>query len=113
MRAIVVGALGLVVACGGSRAPEPPPTGSGDVAACEAQRAHLEAIYRVDAEAREPERVEAAVADNVAMVLIECRSAPARVAPCVAGAADAAAVEARCLTPLDDEGSEGDQFRER
>jgi hypothetical protein len=85
--------------------------GGGSAADCVAVRAHVEDLYRRDATEREPKRVDEAVADNTAMVIAQCERAPARVSKCAAGAASADDLEARCLPPLDDEGSEGDRFR--
>jgi hypothetical protein len=43
------------------------------------------------------------------MVMTDCAKAPARVTPCIAAATTAAELEARCLAPIDDEGTEGDR----
>ena len=104
---IVIAALG----CGSSV----PPAGTGSATAagastpCDGARAKVEQLYRAEAQTREPKRVDEAVADNTAMVMHECASAPAKVAACIAGIGTVADLEARCLVALDDEGSEGDQ----
>jgi hypothetical protein len=77
---------------------------------CESVRAKADALYRDEAQHKEPKRVDEAVADNVAMVMRDCAADPAKVAPCVAAAASAAAVEKSCLAPLDAEGTEGDKL---
>jgi len=99
-----------VLACGCSgkpaaAAPASPATGNG----CAAARGKVEQLYRTEARVREPGRVDEAVADNTAMVMTDCAKAPARVTACIAAAGTAAELEARCLAPIDDEGSEGDQ----
>lgn len=90
-------------------------SGSGQVTppagGCEGARAKIEALYRAEAQAREPKRVEEAVADNTAMVMAECAKAPDRVSACIAQAATAKDLEASCMPQLDDEGSEGDALR--
>jgi len=86
--------------------------GDGDPAACDGLAPHVEQLYRAaaarDAQA---ELTEGEVADNVAMVLGDCKAAPARVAPCVRAAPSVAQLEASCLIPLDDEGREGQNVR--
>ena len=109
-------ALAAVVACACPSKPTQPPgggTGSGvpppipGGAACEGLRPKLERLYRAEAQVKEPKRVEDAVADNTTMVLNDCAKAPAKVIACVDAAATIAELEARCLRPFDDEGSEG------
>lgn len=78
---------------------------------CGALRGRIEALYRADAEGKEPRRVAEAVADNTAMVLAECAQGPARMIPCVRAVASAAELERRCLAPLDDEGTEAEALR--
>lgn len=73
-------------------------TGTGTAAGCEEARPNVERIYGGNA-------------DDVAMVMKDCAQDPARVAPCAAAAKDATELEARCLLPLDEEGSEGDRFK--
>jgi hypothetical protein len=82
------------------------PTGSLP-AACQAQRGKVEQLYRAEAQVKEPSRVDEAMADNTAMVMNDCAKQPDKVAPCVAKATSVAEIEAQCLVPLDDEGTEG------
>jgi hypothetical protein len=56
---------------------------------------------------------EVEVADNVAMVLKECRAAPGKVGPCLGKATAVAQLESQCLPVLDDEGREGQVFLSR
>ncbi len=77
-------------------------------ASCAAVRDKVAGLYRVEAQVREPKRVEAAVADNTAMVMRDCARSPATVAPCIDAAPTVAALEKTCLVPLDPEGTEGD-----
>jgi hypothetical protein len=74
--------------------------------ACEATRAHVAELYRAEAAAKEPGRVDEAAADNVAMALADCAKDPAR-ASCLAAATSVADLEKGCLAPLDNEGTEG------
>lgn len=83
-------------------------TATGDPAACAALAPHVEALYRAAAE-RTP-MTDGEVADNVAMVLGECKDAPDRVVACVTTATAVAQLESQCLTPLDDQGTEGERF---
>jgi hypothetical protein len=83
---------------------------SGPRTACEAIRGRVEQLYRAEAQAREPARIEDAVADNTAMVMADCAQAPDKVAACLAGASTVTELEARCLAPIDDEGTEGDKL---
>ena len=76
-------------------------TGGGDPARCDAIRGHVEELYAGTDTA----------ADDVAMVMKDCAADPARVADCAGKARTSADLEARCLIPLDDEGSEGDRFK--
>lgn len=75
------------------------------VAACEAVRAKVEALYRAEATEREPKRVDEATADNTAMVMRDCALAPATRPACLAKASTIAELEQTCLAPLDDEGA--------
>jgi len=104
-----------VLGCGTSKPPAGTSAGSatgssagGTGTACDAARAKVEQLYRAEAQAREPKRVDEAVADNTTMVMNDCVRAPAKVAACIAGVASVADLETRCLVALDDEGSEGD-----
>lgn len=81
------------------------------VGGCDGVKAKVEAMYRTEAQAREPKRVEEAVADNTAMVMAECAKDPGKVSACLAGAATVKDLEATCLPQLDDEGSEGDTLK--
>lgn len=96
-------------ACSGKREPTVG-TGTGtaqSTAPCEGIRGKVEQLYRVEAQAKEPKRVEEAVADNTTMVMNDCAKAPDKVAACVRGATTIADLEQQCLVQLDDEGSEG------
>jgi hypothetical protein len=90
---------------GSGAAPGARPTGT----ACDAARAKVEQLYRASAAGKEPARADELVADNTAMVMNDCVTAPDKLAACIAAATSAADLEARCLIPIDDEGSEGDQ----
>ncbi|MBK9032016.1 MAG: hypothetical protein IPL61_11930 [Myxococcales bacterium] len=110
-----------VVACGckGGSATKPgpgtgtgtgTPTGTGgDPAACDGIAAHVTELYQAAAE--RTKMTEAEVADNVAMVLAECKTSADRVVACVTKATAVTQLESSCLAPLDDEGSEGERFR--
>lgn len=101
--------LTTAAACG--CATKPSTTGGGSATSgCESVRAKLVTLYTADAKAAEPTRVEARVADNVAMAMNECARAPATFLPCVGAARQVADLEATCMPQLDDEGSEGDVF---
>jgi hypothetical protein len=91
--------------------PAPPSGPGGDVpmtATCDGIRGKVEALYRAEAQQREPKRVDEAVADNTTMVLNDCAKQPAKVAPCIAKAETVAEIEKTCLIPLDEEGTEGE-----
>jgi len=101
-------------ACACPSKPGPTGTGTGTnqptgplPAACQAQRGKVEQLYRAEAQAKEPSRVEEAVADNTAMVMNDCAKQPDKIAACVGKASSIAEIEAQCLAPLDDEGTEG------
>jgi len=79
-----------------------------DPSSCAGVRAKVEALYRAEAQQKEPKRIDDAVADNTAMVMADCAKAPAKIAPCIAGATSVAELEKACLVPVDEEGSEGD-----
>jgi hypothetical protein len=81
----------------------------GDPATCETIAAHVEDLYRASAE--RTQMTDGEVADNVAMVLRDCKAAPDRVVACVTKATAVAQLESQCLAPLDDQGSEGEQFK--
>jgi len=80
-------------------------------AACQAQRGKVEQLYRAEAQAKEPSRVDEAVADNTAMVMSDCVKQPDQVAACVGKASSVAEIEKQCLAQLDDEGTEGEAMR--
>ena len=111
--AVAVAAL-LACGCsakGGTPVGGTPVGGSNDGSAarlCDGVRAKVERLYRAEAEAKEPKRVDEAVADNTTMVMNDCAKAPAKVAACVNEASSVAALEQKCLAPLDDEGTEGE-----
>ena len=108
-------ALVLVVACAcpskKTEAPPPPtsaPEATKPINTCDDARPKLEALYRAEAQQKEPKRVEEAVADNTAMVLKDCKQAPEKAVPCLAAATSIEDVEKKCMIQLDDEGTEGD-----
>jgi hypothetical protein len=84
---------------------------SGEARTCEGIRPKVERLYRAEAEAKEPKRVDEAVADNTKMVMNDCAKAPAKVAACVNGVSSVPDLEKKCLVPLDDEGTEGEALR--
>ena len=105
-------AVALFIGACGSRTPPAAPQGSakGSGAAsgpCEAMRGRVEQLYRAEAQAKEPSRVDEAVADNTHMVMNDCAKDPAKIVPCLAKAATVSELEKDCLIPLDDEGTEG------
>lgn len=112
--AVVLCAALAACACKGRSQPGTGPgTGSGsggggDPATCDAIAAHVERLYR--AEGERTKATDAEVADNVAMAMADCRSAPAQVAPCAAKATAVSVLERDCLPALDDRGTEGEQF---
>jgi len=77
---------------------------------CDAVRGRVEQLYRAEARAAEPARVDEAVADNTAMVMTDCARAPEKTAACITAATSVKDLEARCLVPIDDEGTEGDRL---
>jgi hypothetical protein len=111
-----------LVACACPSKPSPataPPTGSGsgsavasaaasDATTCEGVKPRVEAMYRAEAQQKEPKRVEQAVSDNVTMVMNDCAKDP-KLVGCLAKVATIAELEKTCLIPLDDEGTEGDK----
>lgn len=112
--------LFLVVACAcPSKSTSGPAAGSGSakvvppppaaITSCDGARDKIEALYRAEAQAKEPKRVDEAVADNTAMVLADCRKAPDRVVPCLAAAQTLVDIETKCVKQLDDEGTEAEQ----
>jgi hypothetical protein len=85
--------------------------GKAPPAACDGIRAKVEQLYRAEAQAKEPKRVDEAVADNTTMVMNDCAKAPAKVTACVNAASTIAEIEKKCLIPLDEEGTEGEELR--
>lgn len=85
------------------------PTGT----ACEPLRGKVEQLYRAEAakaRAPDPARVNEAIADNTTMVMNDCVQAPGKATACITAATTVRELEARCLIPIDDEGTEGDQL---
>jgi hypothetical protein len=80
-------------------------------ATCADAKVHVAELYRADAQEKEPARVEAAVADNVAMVMKECNLDMAKRVPCLVKATSTTQLEKACLAPLDEEGTEGEGAR--
>ncbi len=106
----------LVGACPGKPTTTTGAQGSGggsapvikDANGCADIKAKVEQLYRAEAQAKEPKRVEAFVADNTTMVMNDCAKGPATAVPCIAKAQSILEIEKQCLVPLDDEGTEGD-----
>jgi len=73
---------------------------------CDGIRPRVAQLYRAEAEAKEPKRVDEAVADNTQMVMADCAKDPAKAVPCLTKAATVSELEKDCLIPLDDEGTE-------
>jgi hypothetical protein len=122
MKRVIVVVLVTIVACacpkksgttgagsgsGSATGSAAPPVASG----CEGAKGKVEQLYRAEAQAKEPTRVEDAVADNTAMVMAECAKAPDKVSGCIAAAQTLKDLEANCMPQLDDEGSEGDTLK--
>lgn len=111
----------LLVACACPAKPTttPPATGSGSSAGsavapieattCDQVRPRVEAMYRGEAQQKEPKRVDEAVADNTTMVMNDCAKDPTKFVPCLAKVATVPELEKTCLIPLDDEGTEGER----
>lgn len=102
-------ALLLLVACAcPAKKPVQQSRGSavGTVTTCEGIKPRVEQLYRAEAEAKEPKRVDEAVADNTQMVMNDCAKDPGKTVPCLASAATVSELEKTCLIPLDDEGTE-------
>jgi len=104
----------VACACPDNKPLQNPGSGSGSaapVAGCEGARTKVEALYRAEAQVKEPKRVDEAVADNTTMVMNDCARAPDQVSACLAGATTIADIETKCLRQLDEEGSEGDELK--
>ena len=113
-RAAVVAVAAALLACacsGKGSATVGGGSGAGAARSCDEIRAKVEQLYRAEAEAKEPKRVEEAVSDNTTMVMNDCARAPAKVVKCVNAVASVAELEKKCLAPLDDEGTEGEELR--
>jgi len=112
MRSLAVAVLASVCGCGGT-APAGPGSGAGAPrvvgTACDPLRSRVEQLYRGEARDGDAARAAEWVADNTAMVMTDCATEPARFAPCITAATTVRELEARCLVPLDDEGTEGDR----
>jgi hypothetical protein len=85
--------------------PPPPPVSA---TTCDQVKPRVEQLYRAEAQAKEPKRVDESVADNTAMVMKDCAKDPGKTVPCLGRAASVAELEKQCLIPLDDEGTEGE-----
>ena len=109
---ILVAVVQTACACKGSKSSPGTGPGSGpavvDASACDGQLEHVRGLYQAAAERAGMN--EAEVADNVAMVMTECRAAPAKVVPCLAKVTAVAQLEGTCLPALDDDGREGQIF---
>ena len=113
-------ALLLLAACNGKSRPTVPPSGSDagppkNTAECDALAEPVAALYRAEATPAADEAgkaiVDEEIADNTAMILADCRTDPARFAPCVRAASTVAQLESQCTIPLDDPGTvEGRSF---
>ncbi|CAN5826179.1 hypothetical protein BH11MYX2_BH11MYX2_24420 [soil metagenome] len=73
--------------------------------ACGAIKGKLEQLYRADAQANEPKRIDEATADNVQMVMTDCAASPAKVTACVQGAPTVKDIETKCLARVDEAGN--------
>jgi hypothetical protein len=80
---------------------------------CAQVRGAVEALYRDEATAAKLDaaRTEEMVRDNTTMVMNECAGRPQQVAECAGKARSSQQLEADCLRPLDDEGTEGSTIR--
>ena len=88
----------------GTNEPAIPP---GNATTCEGAKPKVEALYRAEAQQKEPKRVEDAVSDNTTMVMNDCAKDPAKFVPCLNRVTTIAEMEKQCLIPLDEEGTEG------
>jgi hypothetical protein len=117
MRWLILLALGACSSTSGGIATGGPHRGSNaappvtaNATRCEDVRPRVETLYRAEAQAKEPTRVDEAVADNTAMVMNDCAKQPAAAVPCLAKAGSVAELELQCLIPLDEEGTEGEEL---
>ena len=89
---------------------------TGPITSCESAKPKIEALYRADADATMPgadkvgKRAEI-VADNTQMVLNDCAKTTSTAVPCLDRVTTVADMEAKCLIPIDDEGTEGDALK--
>jgi hypothetical protein len=102
-----------LLGCGSSKPATTPGSGTAtvptsNVTSCDSAKPKVEALYRTEAQAKEPKRVDEAVADNTAMVLADCAKQPDKSVPCLARVQTVAELEKDCLIPLDPEGTEGE-----
>ena len=88
--------------------PAPPAPPSSAAATCASVRSRVEALYRAEAQQREPGRVDEYVSDNTTMIMNDCVKNEAKLAPCIAATPSVPAMEHDCVIPLDDEGTEGE-----
>jgi hypothetical protein len=111
-------AIALLAACGGKNHGDGTGTGTSSASAsasadCKAIEPHVRELYHAEATAAASgEDVEEQTTDNVTMVMNDCAAKPDKVAACAGAAKTVAELEKQCLIPLDDEGSEGDRFKE-
>ncbi len=116
MRWLILLALGACSSTSGGTATGGPHQGSdappvtANATRCEDVKPRVEALYRADAQAKEPTRVDEAVADNTTMVMNDCAKQPAVAVPCLAKVGSLTELEQRCLIPLDEEGTEGEEL---
>lgn len=107
---LVVMAVGC--ACSEGKTPNKPGDGSGTSATgCAGARPKVEQLYRAEAQVKEPKRVDQAVADNTTMVMNDCAKAPDKVVACIHSISTIAELETKCLRPLDEEGTEGNELK--
>ena len=93
--------------------PAHPKDGGEPQDACQALEQELTSLYREQAtqEGVAPALQDEFVADNLHMVLSDCRAAPKTVLPCLQRVSSVPEIERSCLIPLDDEGQvEGKRF---
>jgi hypothetical protein len=109
---LLTGAVACTCGGGGAGPANGPSPGGAIDPRCEKARATIEGLYRAEAAAGSlsPERTEEMVKDNTAMVMNECALRPEMV-NCASSARTSLQLEAGCLKPLDDEGSEGTSIR--
>ncbi|HEY4182801.1 MAG TPA: hypothetical protein VGM90_38485 [Kofleriaceae bacterium] len=112
VKALALACVLVACACPKKRT-EPTSAGSGSATAdapppadaCGAIKSKVAQLYRADATANEPNRVEEATADNVQMVMTDCAANPARVTACLQVATTVKDIEMKCLTRIDEAGN--------